>query len=84
MNIPTTAIAEKRSKKFQSISRVATSPMNPISEFIEIISSDVATAFFIGNLANNTKAGIMRNPPPAPTSPAITPTKIPSRNRIWY
>lgn len=53
--------------------------MNPISEFIEIISSDVATAFFIGNLANNTKAGIMRNPPPAPTSPAITPTKIPSR-----
>ena len=47
------------------------SPKKPISEFIVIMNKEVPTAFFIGNLANKTKDGIIRNPPPAPINPTI-------------
>jgi hypothetical protein len=60
-------------KNNQSIVRFCMSPINPISEFIAIINSDVPTAFFIGSLANNTNDGIIKKPPPAPTNPIITP-----------
>ena len=43
-----------------------------------IFNKEVATAFFIGNFANNTKAGIIKKPPPAPTIPVMAPTIIPS------
>ena len=52
--------------------------MKPINDLNAIIISDVATAFFIGNFAKRTSAGIIKNPPPAPTMPVKKPTTIPS------
>ena len=43
-----------------------------------MINKDVPTAFFMGNLAKRTSAGIIKNPPPAPTIPVNTPTTAPS------
>ncbi len=77
-NNPTKETAVKESKKVQSISRFFTSPKKPISDLIAIINSEVATAFFIGNLASNTKAGMIKKPPPAPITPVMTPTTRPS------
>ena len=68
----------KVSRNFQSIAMLGTSPRKPINDFTAIIKSDVPTAFFIGNLANSTKAGMIKKPPPAPTIPVKTPTMIPS------
>ena len=45
---------------------------------MEIIIREVATALFIGKLANNTKAGMIKKPPPAPTRPVRIPTTKPS------
>ena len=39
-------------------------------------------AFFIGKFAKRTSAGIIKNPPPAPTIPVNTPTIKPSIVRI--
>tara|TARA_B110000971_G_scaffold100951_1_gene103849 strand:- start:245 stop:418 length:174 start_codon:yes stop_codon:yes gene_type:complete len=47
-------------------------------DFIVIITRDVPIAIFISSPANKTKAGIIKNPPPAPTNPVIAPTTIPS------
>ena len=52
------------------------SPVKPINELIVIINNEVPMAFFIGNLANFNKAGIIKKPPPAP----INPIKIPTKN----
>ena len=43
-----------------------------------MIKSEVPTAIFIGSLTNKTKAGIIKNPPPAPTTPVSVPTTKPS------
>ena len=51
------------------------------NDFAAIITNDVPTASFIGNLDKRTKAGIIKNPPPAPTNPVTIPTIAPS-NRI--
>ena len=53
---------------------------NPKIDFKAIIISEVPIAFFIPKLVNTTKAGIIRNPPPAPTKPVTAPTKRPSIN----
>ena len=45
--------------------------------------SDVATAIFISTLASITKAGIIKNPPPAPIIPVIAPTINPSIIIKW-
>lgn len=50
---------------------------NPIKELINIINSEVPTACFMGKLAKNNKAGIIKNPPPAPKNPIINPIKNP-------
>ena len=75
MKIPITEIAVKLNKKIQLMVKFSTSPKKPIKEFIAMINNEVPTAFFIGNFANNTNDGIIRNPPPAPTSPIIIPIK---------
>ena len=59
-----------------------TSPKKPNNDLIAIIINDVATAFFIGKFAKRTSAGIIKNPPPAPTIPVNTPTTKPSIVRI--
>jgi len=41
------------------------------------INNEVPIAFFIGVFANSNKAGIIKNPPPAPTNPATNPMDIP-------
>ena len=64
INIPIIESPVKMSKNGQSISKFCTSPKNPISDLIAIMNKEVATAFFIGNFANNTKAGIIKKPPP--------------------
>lgn len=71
-------IKVKLNKNDQSIVKFSTSPINPISDLIAIMSNEVATAFFIGSLAKSTKAGIIKKPPPAPTIPVKTPTTKPS------
>ena len=43
-----------------------------------MINRDVPIAIFISSPANKTKAGIIKNPPPAPTKPVIAPTTTPS------
>ena len=70
---------QKASKNFQSIVKCCKSPVNPIKELIEITINEVATASFIGNLAKNTKAGTIKNPPPAPTKPVTIPTTNPCK-----
>ena len=68
-------------KKFQSIDIIKASPKkNPKIDFKAIITSEVPIAFFISKLVNTTRAGIIRNPPPAPTSPVTAPTISPSIN----
>ena len=42
-----------------------------------MINNDVPTACFMGKLAKNNKAGIIKNPPPAPRKPVTIPTKKP-------
>ena len=53
-------------------------PIKPIRDLIAIINNEVATAFFMGSFAKSTKAGIIKNPPPAPKIPVTTPTTAPS------
>jgi len=65
-------------KNDHSISKLCKSPKKPISDLAAIIKSDVPMAFFIGSLVKITKAGIIKNPPPAPTIPVRRPTNIPS------
>lgn len=59
-------------------------PAKPITELRAIIQSEVTIAFFIGILPKSTNAGMMRNPPPAPTKPARMPTEVPCKKRITF
>ena len=76
--IPITEIAVKEVSSSQSICNCHRSPVNPIRDLIAMIIKEVATAFFIGNLAKRTKAGIIKKPPPAPTNPVNIPIINPS------
>lgn len=60
------------------MSRLSISPVKPTSEFTPMISKEVPVATFIGKPAIITRAGIIINPPPAPTSPVSRPIKRPS------
>ena len=71
------AKAEKINMNFQSKSCVPKSLKNPIDELNAMIAKEVPTAFFIGNFAKTTNAGIIKNPPPAPTKPTNVPTITP-------
>ena len=46
---------------------------------IAIINREVPTAVLKVNPVSNTSAGMIRNPPPAPTNPVRNPIRIPSR-----
>ena len=73
----------KTINKFQSMAWLPwTSPIKPNNDLAAIINKEVPTANFIGIFAKSTKAGIIRNPPPAPTKPVNVPTKAPSNNII--
>ena len=74
MLIPKILKSVNLSKNIQLISIFCTSPINPINEFIEIINKEVATAFLMDILVKCTKAGVIKNPPPAPTKPVAQPT----------
>ena len=82
IKIPITANAVKSNKKFHGIVVVDILPKNPKRELKTIIIKEVATAFFIGNLAVNNKAGIIKNPPPTPTKPVNKPTKTPIKIKL--
>ena len=71
--IPKIEIRVNVKRKAHSISKVCTSPIKPINEFIVTIINDVPTAFFMGILAQTTQAGTYTNPPPAPIIPVIVP-----------
>ena len=77
MKIPAIENAVNGSRKFQFTSVCVRPPIKEERQFIVIINNDVPIAFFIGNLKNRTNAGMIRNPPPAPTSPVSVPTIIP-------
>jgi hypothetical protein len=53
-----------------------------MSDFMAIIKREVPIASFMGIFSIMTRAGIMRKPPPAPTSPVTAPVMIPSIIRI--
>ncbi|MNT48049.1 hypothetical protein D3C72_1848090 [compost metagenome] len=42
-----------------------------------MINNEVPTACFMGSLAKKSRAGIIKNPPPAPRNPVTIPTKKP-------
>ena len=79
MKIPIIAREVKIIKSFQFINSVVTdkSPIKPMIEFTAIINKEVPTAIFMGNLHLKTKAGIIKNPPPAPTKPVNNPKNNP-------
>jgi hypothetical protein len=54
------------------------SPLNPVRELMAIINSEVPTAVLNGRPVRNTSAGIIKNPPPAPTRPVKKPINVPS------
>ena len=79
IKMPTIASAVTVSKSVQLIATwLLISPVNPINDFAAIINSEVPTACFMGSLLNSTSAGIIKKPPPAPTSPVSIPTNAPS------
>ena len=78
MNIPVIANTANLIKKYQSGFIFCTSPEKPINELHDIINREVPMAFFIGNFAKWTKAGIIKKPPPAPIKPINIPTQ-----KIW-
>ena len=78
INIPMMARPAICKRSIQSIESRCSPLVNPMREFSAIIKSDVPMASFIGILLNITSAGIIINPPPAPTNPVIVPTTIPS------
>ena len=53
-----------------------------MNDLIAIIINEVPIAFFIDKPANKTNAGMMINPPPAPTIPVKIPTINPSKIKI--
>ncbi len=79
-------MAVRVSRNFQSMGLLRTSPKKPVSELIAIIKSDVPAAVFMGRPVNNTSAGIIKKPPPAPTNPVRNPMSMPSTmiNNVWY
>ena len=80
--IPTTDRAVKVRRKVQSCFTIDIVLKNPKIEFMEMIKSEVATAFFILTPRSITKAGTIKKPPPAPIKPVIIPTKSPCEIRI--
>ena len=77
--IPIIVIPLNDKIKYQSIFMVKASPKKkPNKDFSVIIIKEVPIAFLISRLANKTKAGMIRNPPPAPTKPVTAPTIKPS------
>lgn len=77
MNTPPMARLVIVSKNGHCISRLKISPVNPISELNAIINNDVPVATFMGSPVKSTSAGIIKKPPPAPTSPVSKPIMIP-------
>ena len=72
--IPIIASVQNTDTSCHSISiSVPSSPINPIIDCAKIISNDVPIAVLIGNPTSKTRAGTIRNPPPAPTNPEINP-----------
>ena len=71
----------KLKRKGQSIWTLSNEEANPISEFTEIINKEVPTACFIETPTSITKAGTIRNPPPAPIKPVMIPTRSPCEAR---
>lgn len=78
IKIPTIENAVKVNNKFQSIT-LFNSAVNPKIDLIAMTNKDVPTASFILIFVSSNKAGIIRNPPPAPTKPVTSPTTIPSK-----
>ena len=79
MRDPTTVTAVTVVNKVQSTLTVAMYPASPAKDFIAITSREVPTAAGMAKPPSNARAGTTRKPPPAPTSPVITPTTKPSR-----
>lgn len=77
--MPTTERAVNEIRNFQSTSIFDKSPTKPMRDLAAMINNEVPTAIFMGKRANKTKAGIIKNPPPAPTIPVRIPTTPPSR-----
>ncbi len=78
INIPMIARTAICKRSVQSTGTRCSPLVNPMREFSAMIKSDVPMASFIGILLKITNAGIIINPPPAPTNPVIVPTTIPS------
>lgn len=73
------------SRNGQSIVVLSASPRNPMSELMAIIKREVPAAVLNGKPVKKINAGIIRNPPPAPTNPVrkpmIRPSAMTKKNR---
>ena len=78
MIIPSVANKTITIKKFQSMVVCDISPINPTMDLILIIKMEEAIAFFIGSFPKITNAGMIKNPPPAPTIPVNMPSPSPT------
>src|SRR5690625_1690868 len=74
---PPIARAVKARVTGQLMLTAKTCPPRAAAFFITIVSSEVPMARCIDNPANTTRAGTIRNPPPAPTNPVTAPTPAP-------
>ena len=71
-------IKELDKEILKKIELKASPKKNPVSDLKAMMIKEVPTATFMSILANRTKAGMIKNPPPAPMSPVTPPTKNPS------
>lgn len=76
--MPTMAIVVTIRMSGHCITVSCSEKANPLSELAEMITSDVPIACLIGSFKKLTSVGIIKNPPPAPTSPVSTPISMPS------
>lgn len=82
-NITIINTVEKMIKNYQSIAIFSTSPMNPIRDFTAIINKEVATAFFMGNLANSTNAGDDQKSPSCSYNSCQNTNYYTFKNKHW-
>ena len=79
IKIPAMEKAVNGDKKFQLTVVLERLPAKEDRQFIVMISKEVPMALRIGSFKNNTNAGMIRKPPPAPIKPVSVPTTNPDK-----
>lgn len=80
IKIPKLAKSVRDTRNYQFTEILGISTANPIRDFDAMITKDVPMACLMGKLLKRTSAGMIKNPPPAPTNTVKIPTNVPSRS----